>query len=69
MQELDLLLTRYLDEQYDLLGDREKLAFHSFLELSDPEINSYLFGGITPSDLTIASIASCIVCQEKSDGG
>ncbi|MBJ90524.1 MAG: hypothetical protein CMO98_11790 [Woeseia sp.] len=69
MQELDLLLTRYLDEQYDLSGDKEKLAFHSFLELSDPEINSYLFGGITPSDLIIAGIVSRIVCRKNSDTG
>ncbi len=42
MRELDDLLLRYLEQRYDAASVEEKAAFHAFLELSDPELMSYL---------------------------
>jgi succinate dehydrogenase flavin-adding protein (antitoxin of CptAB toxin-antitoxin module) len=42
MRELDELLLTYLDHRYSSADDAEKAAFHSLLELPDPELISYL---------------------------
>ena len=42
MRELDELLLTYLDHGYSAAGEAEKAAFHSLLELPDPELISYL---------------------------
>lgn len=45
MRELDVLLTRFLDESYPTADDAEKAAFARLLELSDPELIGYLLRG------------------------
>jgi succinate dehydrogenase flavin-adding protein (antitoxin of CptAB toxin-antitoxin module) len=42
MRELDDLLLRYLEGHYDDAPESDKRAFHALLELSDPELMSYL---------------------------
>lgn len=42
MRELDDLLLRYLQGHYDDAPESDKQAFHALLELSDPELMSYL---------------------------
>jgi len=42
MRELDDLLLRYLEGRYDDAPGSDKQAFHALLELSDPELMSYL---------------------------
>jgi len=42
MRELDELLLRYLENDYQQAGDPEKHAFRSLLALSDPELIGYL---------------------------
>jgi antitoxin CptB len=42
MRELDELLLRYLENVYAEADAAEKQAFHSLLDLSDPELASYL---------------------------
>ena len=44
MRELDVLLLRYLEEQYAQASIDERQAFGAFLELQDPEIFRYLLG-------------------------
>ncbi|OUD14278.1 succinate dehydrogenase assembly factor 2 [Thioflexithrix psekupsensis] len=44
MRELDLLLTRYLNEHYPEASAEEQLAFQELLELPDPELFSYVIG-------------------------
>jgi len=58
MRELDVLLSGYLDERYAESGQSEKEAFQRLLELSDPEINGYLLGGIVPADPEIANVVT-----------
>jgi antitoxin CptB len=44
MKELDLLLTRYLDDHYANASMEEQSAFQGLLELSDQELFSYVIG-------------------------
>jgi antitoxin CptB len=44
MKELDILLTRYLDERYVTAGAREQAAFEQLLEAQDPLIYAYCLG-------------------------
>lgn len=42
MLELDVLLNRYLDSQYELLTEPEKHQFQQLLTIEDPELYGYL---------------------------
>jgi antitoxin CptB len=44
MKELDLLLTRYLDDSWPAASPAERAAFEAFLELPDPDIAGLLLG-------------------------
>ncbi len=44
MKELDILLTRYLDEGYETASSEEQAAFQSLLEVQDPLIHAYCLG-------------------------
>lgn len=48
MRELDELLLGYLDGRYAQAGDSEKSAFRKLLDLSDPELMTYLLGTTPP---------------------
>ena len=42
MRELDELLLSYLENRYEDAPESDKQAFHSILQLPDPELVSYL---------------------------
>ena len=44
MRELDVLLCRFFDRDYDGLGTEEKRAFEQLLDLPDPELFRYVLG-------------------------
>jgi antitoxin CptB len=44
MKELDILLTRYLDERYGSAAAGEQAAFEQLLEAQDPQIFAYCLG-------------------------
>ncbi|MGB8328018.1 MAG: succinate dehydrogenase assembly factor 2 [Steroidobacteraceae bacterium] len=56
MQELDILLARYLREQYACASSEERAAFVALLDLPDPLIARYLLGGVTPPDSSLAML-------------
>ncbi len=60
MRELDLLLTDYLENDYPRASEEQKQAFRELLAVPDPDLISYLLGGQTPADATIAIIVSQI---------
>ena len=60
MRELDVLLTRYFEQQYKMSGNAEKAAFRRLLDLPDPELNGYLLGGLTPRDEEVADVVQRI---------
>ena len=44
MKELDILLTRYMDERYGVAPADEQDAFRKLLEIQDPVIYAYCLG-------------------------
>ena len=60
MAELDVLLTRYVDNEYRHASNDNKQAFCELLALADPELIGYLLGGQMPRDAALASVVSQI---------
>ena len=44
MKELDVLLTRYVDERFAVASPAEQQAFEALLEVQDPVIYAYCLG-------------------------
>ncbi|HNR23138.1 MAG TPA: succinate dehydrogenase assembly factor 2 [Steroidobacteraceae bacterium] len=60
MKELDLLLERYLADDFPGASSAEQAAFADLLELPDPQLAAYLIGGVEPPEPRIAQLASRI---------
>jgi antitoxin CptB len=56
MKELDILLVRYLDEQYGAAPPQEQEAFRRLLEIQDPVIYAYCLGSEPPPEHLAALI-------------
>ena len=50
MKELDLLLTRYMEERYGAASPEEREAFRGLLETQDPVIYAYCLGSERPPE-------------------
>ncbi len=48
VRELDVLFTRFVNEHYPNLSDKEKVTFQGMLEIQDPVIMDWLFGKYQP---------------------
>ncbi len=57
MRELDVLLERFLREEYARAEHAEQQAFEALLALPDPLIVEYLQGEAQPSDPMLAALA------------
>jgi antitoxin CptB len=56
MRELDLLLTRFLDEHYGDAPPAEQLAFRRLLDFQDPLIYDYVVGRQAPADAGLRAL-------------
>ena len=56
MRELDVLLTRYLELQFEASSEADKVAFRRLLGLSDPELVGYLLSGESTDDPKLAQV-------------
>ena len=56
MRELDVLLSRFVEQKYDALSTRQKNRFRELLTLADPELASYLLAGQLPADAELAEL-------------
>lgn len=56
MRELDMVLLRYLDEEYAGATARDRDAFARILDLQDPEIFGYLVGRETPAEASLRHV-------------
>ena len=56
MKELDILLTRYVDERYGAASAEEQQAFLRLLEAQDPVIYAYCLGQERPPEHLAALI-------------
>jgi antitoxin CptB len=50
MKELDILLTRYLDERYGSASTEERHAFQHLLDTQDPVLYAYCMGQERPPE-------------------
>ena len=50
MKELDILLSRYMDERFCAAPPLEQEAFRGLLEISDPLIYAYCLGSERPPE-------------------
>jgi antitoxin CptB len=60
MRELDVLLLRYLEQEYPSAAAAEREAFGRILELQDPELFGYLVGRTTPEDEAVRHVIARI---------
>ena len=63
MKELDILLTRYLDERYGIAPADEQAAFRRLLEVQDPVIYAYCLGQ-EPAPEPLAVLIERITCAQ-----
>ena len=50
MKELDLVLLRYLEQDYEAASPADRAAFARILDLQAPELFGYLVGRAVPTD-------------------
>jgi antitoxin CptB len=67
MKELDVLLTRYVDERYAAAPAAEQRQFECLLEAQDPVIYAYCMGQ-TPIPVHLESLISLITAG-RADAG
>jgi antitoxin CptB len=60
MKELDLLLLRYLEQEYSAALPADRAAFARILELQDPELFGYLVGRESPTDAGLRDVLARI---------
>ena len=60
MRELDVVLQRYLDQDYAHASHAERDAFARILELQDPEIFGYLVGRGPPPEASLRAVVARI---------
>jgi antitoxin CptB len=60
MRELDVLLLRYLEQDYPSAAPVDRAAFTRILELQDPELFGYLVGRTTPEDADVRHVIARI---------
>ena len=67
MKELDVLLTRYVDEQYGQSTPAQKAAFHELLDTVDPVIYSYFIGRQPAPTDALSSLIDRITARPPND--
>ena len=65
MKELDLLLQRYLEQQFAGASEQEQRIFAELLEQQDPELYGYLVGRDVPADPAVADVIRKISAVHK----
>jgi antitoxin CptB len=63
MKELDLLLTRYVEEDYLAATPEQQAAFRALLDSQDPVLNDYFLGREHPSDPVLRSLIERITVK------
>jgi antitoxin CptB len=66
MKELDLLLTRYMDERYGAASPGEQEAFRALLETQDPVLYAYCLGQERPPE-HLAALIERITAGSSAD--
>ena len=66
MRELDVLLTRYVDEEYRTAAPEQQEAFRRLLDIQDPVLHAYFLGRLTPPDPVLATLIERIAAGAQN---
>jgi len=66
MKELDLLLTRWLEREFDHASPGQRALFERLLALPDPELASYLVAGQAPKSVDASLPAAAAAAPEAA---
>ena len=61
MKELDVLLSRWIEEGWPAAGEDRRLAFAWLLEQADPDVANWLIHGARPADATRSALIDDIL--------
>jgi antitoxin CptB len=61
MKELDLLLSGWLETQFERASDAQRGQFEALLELPDPQLARYLLGGERPEQAELAAVVDAVL--------
>jgi len=67
MREIDVLLTRYIDERYAMASPAHQSAFRDLLDAPDPLIHAYFLGRQAPADPVLSSLIQRITAVAVND--
>jgi antitoxin CptB len=67
MKELDVLLSRYLEEEYRDATPEHKQAFRQLLDSQDPLLYAYFLGREPPPDAVLSSLLERITVGRTND--
>jgi len=67
MRELDVVLMRYVERDYDAADQSEKDSFESLLSLQDPEILDLLTGRIVAEDDGLRHVIKRILANSRPE--
>jgi len=61
MKELDVMLTRYLEQRYEQAPITEQQAFKALLELPNTDLYAYLMGQTKPVDIQMQALVERMI--------
>ncbi len=64
MRELDVLLMRYMDRDYERADAAEQAAFETLLDFQDPEILDLLTGRLTAQDVRLQDVVERLLSND-----
>lgn len=64
MRELDILLMRYMDRDYERADAAEQAAFETLLDFQDPEILDLLTGRLTAQDVRLQDVVERLLSND-----
>jgi len=67
MRELDVILMRYMQSDYDAAEQDEKASFETLLSLQDPEILDLLTGRIVTDDDGLRHVIERILTNSRPE--
>ena len=56
MKELDVLLERYFNAEFDAMPVERQHLFYALLQFEDPQLYAYLMGRDTPANAELAAL-------------
>ena len=66
MRELDVLLSRYVDEEYQTAPPEQQAAFRRLLDIQDPVMHAWFLGRAAPPDAALASLIARITAGAQN---